>query len=135
MDVEVVPGLSPAARDGSRARTNVGNEMGGSGTDDSVLRAQVINMVERCPSGAMTFRLAPDADDIEPDLRPAIGVIDDGPLHVTGGVTVHRPTAAGSRPVPVLPCAGAARRPPSRPATEPTATSASATPPQPSSVD
>lgn len=78
MDVEVVPGLSPAARDGSRARTNVGNEMGGSGTDDSVLRAQVINMVERCPSGAMTFRLAPDADDIEPDLRPAIGVIDDG---------------------------------------------------------
>ena len=35
-------------------------------------------MVERCPSAAMTYRLAPDADDIEPDLRPAIGVIDDG---------------------------------------------------------
>ena len=70
--------------------TNVWNEMGGSGTDDSTVRAQVINMVERCPSGAMTYRLETNSADIEPDLRPAIAVIDDGPLHLTGGVTVQR---------------------------------------------
>lgn len=70
--------------------TNVWNEMGGSGTDDSIVRAQVINMVERCPSGAMTYRLEADGDDIEPDLRPAVAVIADGPLHVTGRVTMQR---------------------------------------------
>jgi CDGSH-type Zn-finger protein len=68
--------------------TNVWNEMGGAGTEDSIVRAQVINMVERCPSGAMTYRLEADGDDIEPDLRRAI--IADGPLHLTGGVSVQR---------------------------------------------
>ena len=70
--------------------TNVWNEMGGSGTDDSIVRTQVINMVERCPSGAMTYRLDTHGHDIEPDLRPAVAVIADGPLRLTGGITVQR---------------------------------------------
>jgi CDGSH-type Zn-finger protein len=56
------------------------------GTADTVVRAQVIAMIERCPSGALTYQV--DGDDVEPLLPPAIGVIDDGPLWVTGGVTV-----------------------------------------------
>ena len=73
--------------------TKVWKEMGGSGTNDSIVRAQVIAMVERCTSGAMTYRLESDAADIEPDLRQAIGVIDDGPLHLTGMVKVQRADA------------------------------------------
>lgn len=59
-------------------------------TSDSVVRAQVITMVERCPSGALTFRIDPDDEDLEPELPAAIGVIEDGPLFVTGNVPVRR---------------------------------------------
>jgi hypothetical protein len=69
--------------------------MGNGGTSESIVRAQVINMVERCPSGAMTYRLEIDGADVEPDLRPAVAVIADGPLHLTGGVTAQR--ADGTR--------------------------------------
>ncbi|MDQ1424900.1 MAG: hypothetical protein QOD72_2398 [Acidimicrobiaceae bacterium] len=61
--------------------TNVWKSVGG--TDDTVVRAQVIAMIERCPSGALTYRLGDD-DDVEPLLPQAIAVIDDGPLWVTG---------------------------------------------------
>lgn len=54
-------------------------------TDDTRVRSEMIAMVERCPSGALTY--AVDGEVVEPDLRPAIGVIDDGPLAVTGGPT------------------------------------------------
>lgn len=59
-------------------------------TADSIVRAQVITMVERCPSGALTFRVDPEGDDIEPELPAAIGVIEDGPLFVSGRVAVRR---------------------------------------------
>jgi CDGSH-type Zn-finger protein len=59
-------------------------------TDDTVKRSQLIAMVERCPSGALTYRLEADGEDVEPELRTAIGVVDDGPLFVTGGVRVER---------------------------------------------
>jgi CDGSH-type Zn-finger protein len=68
---------------GSRV-TNVWKQV--AATDDSTVRAQVIAMVERCPSGALTYRVG--ADDIEPLLPAAIAAIDDGPLWVTGGVQV-----------------------------------------------
>jgi len=55
-------------------------------TGESTVRAQVISMVEKCPSGALTFRF--DSDDVEPLLPQAISVTDDGPLWVTGGVAV-----------------------------------------------
>ena len=44
-------------------------------------------MVEKCPSGALTFRF--DGDDVEPLLPEAIAVTDDGPLWVTGGIPVE----------------------------------------------
>jgi CDGSH-type Zn-finger protein len=55
-------------------------------TEESTIRAQVISMVEKCPSGALTFRF--DGDDVEPLFPKAVAVLDDGPLWVTGGVPV-----------------------------------------------
>jgi CDGSH-type Zn-finger protein len=45
-------------------------------------------MIEKCPSGALTFSF--DGDDVEPLLATAISVIDDGPLWVTGGISVTK---------------------------------------------
>jgi CDGSH-type Zn-finger protein len=57
-------------------------------TDDTVVRAQVIAMIERCPSGALTYEI--DGEVIEPDLPAEVAVIEHGPLWVTGGVAVER---------------------------------------------
>jgi CDGSH-type Zn-finger protein len=57
-------------------------------TAESTVRAQVIAMVEKCPSGALTFRF--DGEDVEPLLAQAVAVTDDGPLWVTGGIPVTR---------------------------------------------
>lgn len=71
-------------------QTNVWEMVGGSSTEDSVTRMQLMAMIERCPSGALTFRVAEDQPDIEADLRREIGVVDDGPLFLSGGVRVTR---------------------------------------------
>ena len=63
-------------------------------TTDTTVRAQVMTMVERCPSGALTFRLPGEDEDVEPDLPAAIGIVDDGPLFVSGGVVVERSDGA-----------------------------------------
>jgi CDGSH-type Zn-finger protein len=70
--------------------TNVWEMVGGSGTDDSVVRSQMMSMIEHCPSGALTYRMTPDGTDIEQDLPVEIGVTDDGPYFVTGGLPVAR---------------------------------------------
>lgn len=57
-------------------------------TDDSVVRAQVMAMIEKCPSGALTY--AVDDAVIEQVLPAEIGVIENGPLWVTGGIPIHR---------------------------------------------
>jgi CDGSH-type Zn-finger protein len=83
-------------------------------TGESTVRAQVIAMVEKCPSGALTYRFNgadrvlgsdrvndaggedredpgredQDRGDVEPLYATAIAVTDDGPLWVTGGVSV-----------------------------------------------
>ena len=59
-------------------------------TGESTVRAQVISMVEKCPSGALTYRF--DGDDVEPLFAQAIAVTDDGPLWVTGGIAVNAST-------------------------------------------
>jgi CDGSH-type Zn-finger protein len=64
--------------------TNVWKQVADTG--DSIVRMQVINMIESCPSGALTYEL--DGTPIEPMLPKAIAVTDDGPLWVTGGVPV-----------------------------------------------
>lgn len=70
-------------------------------TADTVVRGQVMAMVERCPSGALTYRVDPAGGDVEPDLRPAVNVVADGPLWITGEVPVDRadgrPTETRSR--------------------------------------
>jgi CDGSH-type Zn-finger protein len=58
------------------------------GTDDTQVRAQVMAMIERCPSGALTYEV--DGHPIEPDLPVEIAVTADGPLWVSGGIPVER---------------------------------------------
>lgn len=65
-------------------------------SDDVRIQNQVIAMVERCPSGALTYEINADSDTsndykkIEPDLPMAIAVIKDGPLWVTGNIRINR---------------------------------------------
>jgi CDGSH-type Zn-finger protein len=58
--------------------------------DDSVVRGQIMAMVEKCPSGTLTFALEADGEVVEPDLPKEIAVIPDGPLWVSGGIPVER---------------------------------------------
>jgi CDGSH-type Zn-finger protein len=55
-------------------------------TGESTVRSQIIAMVERCPSGALTYRM--DGAEVEPLLPWAIAVTDDGPLWVTGSIPI-----------------------------------------------
>ena len=57
-------------------------------TGESTVRAQVISMIEKCPSGALTYRFEAEGAAVEPLLAQAIAVTDDGPLWVTGGISV-----------------------------------------------
>ena len=67
-------------------------------SDDTQIRAQIIAMVERCPSGSYTYALAAGAVDIEPDLPRQIAVTTEitsdgpivGPLWVTGSIPIER---------------------------------------------
>lgn len=58
-------------------------------TEDTAALTQVMGMVERCPSGALTYRLEPAGRDVEVPLRAEVVVVPDGPLQVTGGVRVE----------------------------------------------
>ena len=57
-------------------------------TGDSRVRAQAMAMIERCPSGALTF--AVDSDEVEPDLPAEISILPDGPLWVSGEIPTAR---------------------------------------------
>lgn len=67
-------------------------------TQDTKMRALVMAMVERCPAGALTYRIEPGGPEIEPDLPPQIAVTTEiasfgpiaGPLWVTGGIPIER---------------------------------------------
>lgn len=67
-------------------------------TSDTKVRSLVIAMVERCPSGALTYHFAEDDANIEPDLPQQIAVTTEitsdgpiaGPLWVTGSIPVER---------------------------------------------
>ncbi len=58
----------------------------------------VMAMVERCPSGALTFQIDENGPDIEPDLPQQVAVTTEitsdgpisGPLWVMGGISVER---------------------------------------------
>jgi CDGSH-type Zn-finger protein len=65
---------------------------------DTEARSLAIAMVERCPSGALTYRMEEKGPDIEPDYPAQIAdtteITSDGPiagpLWVTGGIPIQR---------------------------------------------
>lgn len=67
-------------------------------TEDTKMRALVMIMIERCPSGALAYRIEEDGPDIEPDLPQQIAVTTEitsdgpieGPLWVTGSIPIER---------------------------------------------
>ncbi|MHB8659386.1 MAG: ferritin-like domain-containing protein [Solirubrobacteraceae bacterium] len=64
-------------------------------TGDSDVRAQVIGMIDRCPSGSYTYTFETGAEDVEPDLPLAVAVTTEedalaGALWITGGIPVER---------------------------------------------
>ncbi len=76
--------------------TNIEGMMANSG--DPQVRAQIIAMIERCPSGSYTYALAEDGADVEPDLPPQIALTTEitdqgpipGPLWVSGNIPIRR---------------------------------------------
>lgn len=67
-------------------------------TGDTQLRAQVMAMIERCPSGSLVYSIEAGEENIEPDLPEEIAVTTEitsagpieGPLWVTGNIPVER---------------------------------------------
>jgi CDGSH-type Zn-finger protein/uncharacterized Fe-S cluster protein YjdI len=67
-------------------------------TEDVNVRSNVIAMVERCPSGSLTYAMGPNEPDVEPDLPQQIAVTTEitadgpiaGPLWVTGNIPIER---------------------------------------------
>jgi CDGSH-type Zn-finger protein len=67
-------------------------------TGDTRVRAQVMAMIERCPSGSYTYAVEEQGDDIEPDLPCQVAVTTEitadgpiaGPLWVTGRIPIER---------------------------------------------
>ncbi len=67
-------------------------------TDDTQVRAQVMAMIERCPSGSFTYSIEEGEVDIEPDLPRQVAVTTEitsdgpiaGPLWVTGNIPIER---------------------------------------------
>jgi CDGSH-type Zn-finger protein len=67
-------------------------------TGDTQVRSQVIAMIERCPSGSLTYSIEEGEADIEPDMPQQVAVTTEitsdgpiaGPLWVTGNIPVER---------------------------------------------
>ncbi len=67
-------------------------------TRDPEVRARIISMIERCPSGSFSFALEEGEPDIEPDLPQQVAETTEitsegpirGPLWVTGEVAIER---------------------------------------------
>jgi CDGSH-type Zn-finger protein len=57
---------------------------------DTRVRAQIIAMIERCPSGALSYVLASEDGSVEPDLPKEIALTPNGALWVSGGIPIER---------------------------------------------
>ena len=64
-------------------------------TGDTTARLQAMNMIDACPSGALTYTLDGASDANEQSLPTQVQIIDDGPLYLQGGITVE--SAEGER--------------------------------------
>lgn len=66
-------------------------------TDEPSVRAEIMAMIDRCPSGAFTYALDKDGPDIEPDYPVQVAATTEitsdgpirGPLWVTGNIPVE----------------------------------------------
>ncbi len=69
---------------------------------DTQVRAQIMAMIERCPSGSFAYSIETGGPDIEPDLPHQVAATTEitsdgpiaGPLWVTGGMPVERSDGA-----------------------------------------
>ena len=64
-------------------------------SDDSDVRAQIMGMIERCPSGSFAYALGEGGEDVEPHLPLAIAVTEEedslaASLWVTGEIPITR---------------------------------------------
>jgi CDGSH-type Zn-finger protein len=59
-------------------------------SNDAQVLARIIDKLDNCPSGALAYSLGGDGEVIEPELAKEVVVIPDGPLWVTGRVSVER---------------------------------------------
>jgi CDGSH-type Zn-finger protein len=91
-------------------------------TDDTQVRAQVMAMIERCPSGSYVYSIEEGEGDIEPDLPQQIAVTTEitsagpiaGPLWVTGWIPIERADGLPfeTRNRVTLCCCGASKKKP-----------------------
>lgn len=81
-------------------------------TEDTNVRAEVISMIEHCPSGALVMEL--EGTIVEPNLPRGISPVEDGPYWVQGGLTIHsadgEPYEVRNR-VALCRCGGSANKP------------------------
>ena len=57
--------------------------------EDAESRALLVDMIEKCPSGRLEYYEPPDKTPVEQALDQEVGIVDDGPLWVTGGIPVE----------------------------------------------
>ena len=75
-------------------------------SQDSEVRAQIMAMIDHCPSGSFVYAIDEKGPDIEPDLPQQIAVTTEitsdgpisGPLWVTGNIPIER---ADGRPMEI----------------------------------
>jgi CDGSH-type Zn-finger protein len=83
-------------------------------SDQTDVRSQMIAMIERCPSGALSYALSADGDDLEPDLPVQVSVTPDGPLWVSGRLSITDPSGEAittRNRVTLCRCGTSARKP------------------------
>ncbi len=70
--------------------TNLWKILEGDRAPDTATMQQITAMVDKCPSGALTYRVPGTDRDLNTQPQPSVNVVDDGPLWVTGSVPVER---------------------------------------------
>jgi CDGSH-type Zn-finger protein len=60
-------------------------------TDDPEIRERLKRMVVNCPAGRLQFAPRDGGEAVEPEYKPSIATITDGPLWVRGGIEVQAP--------------------------------------------
>ena len=57
--------------------------------EDAGARALLVDMIEKCPSGRLEYFEPPNETAVERALAQQVGIVDDGPLWVQGGIPVQ----------------------------------------------